>query len=226
MTYENYTIANTALLIVDPYNDFMTKDGKLFESTKESREKFHSFENMRKVIAHVRAAGIQVFIVPHHRATPGDIKAWRFPTPFQISSTERQAFAADSWGGRFNPDYGPQPGDVIVHEHFSQSGFAGTDLDLQLKQRGITHLVFIGMIANSCIETTAKYGVELGYHVTLVRDATAAFSLDGMHTAHEVNGPMFAQAIMTTEELLVALPKNSHLPRKALIALTSHSGPF
>jgi nicotinamidase-related amidase len=47
--------------------------------------------------------------------------------------------------------------------------------------------------------------MELGYHVTLVRDATAAFTPAGMHAAHEVNGPTFAHAILTTEELLAAL---------------------
>lgn len=37
--------------------------------------------------------------------------------------------------------------------------------------------------------------MELGYHVTLVKDATAAFSREGMHAAHEVNGPSFVQAM-------------------------------
>ena len=45
-------------------------------------------------------------------------------------------------------------------------------------------------------------GTELGYHVTLVKDATAAFSQEGMHAAHAVNGPTYAHAILTTEELL------------------------
>jgi nicotinamidase-related amidase len=42
------------------------------------------------------------------------------------------------------------------------------------------------MIANTCIEATARLGMELGYHVTLIKDATAAFSHEGMHAAHEV----------------------------------------
>jgi nicotinamidase-related amidase len=49
----------------------------------------------------------------------------------------------------------------------------------------------------------------LGYHVTLVKDATAAFSAEGMHAA-EVNAPMFGHAILTTEELLAQLPAVSH----------------
>jgi hypothetical protein len=45
------------------------------------------------------------------------------------------------------------------------------------------------MVANICIEATARCGVELGYHVTLVRDATAAFSPEAMRAAHDINGP-------------------------------------
>jgi nicotinamidase-related amidase len=47
--------------------------------------------------------------------------------------------------------------------------------------------------------------MELGYHVTLVRDATAAFTKEMMHAAHVLNGPTFAQEILTTAELGVAL---------------------
>jgi nicotinamidase-related amidase len=64
----------------------------------------------------------------------------------------------------------------------------------------------VGLLANTCIESTARFAMELGYHVTLVRDATAAFSRDHMHAAHELNGPTFAHAIPTTSELLDALP--------------------
>lgn len=49
--------------------------------------------------------------------------------------------------------------------------------------------------------------MELGYHVTLVRDATAAISPAMMHAAHDLNGPTFAHAILTTPELLEVIPK-------------------
>ena len=48
--------------------------------------------------------------------------------------------------------------------------------------------------------------MELGYHVTLIEDATAAFRQVGMRAAHEVNGPSFAHAILSTEEFLALLP--------------------
>ena len=67
-------------------------------------------------------------------------------------------------------------------------------------------ILIVIMVANACIESTARFDMELGYRVTLVKDATAAFDQEGMHVAHKVNGPRFAHAILTTEELPALLP--------------------
>ncbi len=95
-----------------------------------------------------------------------------------------------------------------------QEGMEGRRLvegrsDLRLKQKGITHVIVVGLLANTCIEATARYASELGYHVTLVRDATAAFKPEMMHAAHHLNGPTFAQEIRTTSEVIAALPQAS-----------------
>ena len=66
-------------------------------------------------------------------------------------------------------------------------------------------MIVVGLLANTCIESTARFAMELGYHVTLVRDATAAFSPEAMHAAHEINAPTFAHAILTTDALIAAL---------------------
>jgi nicotinamidase-related amidase len=92
----------------------------------------------------------------------------------------------------------------MIQQHWGQNGFANTDLDFQLKQRGIEKIIVVGMVENTCIESTARFGAELGYHVTLVRDATAAFSPEAMHAAHEINAPTFAHAILTTEAVIAA----------------------
>lgn len=202
-----YQAERTALLIVDPYNDFMSEGGKLFNAIKETADAAGLFANLRKIIPAVRAAGIQVVIVPHHRShTHGDDYAgWQHANMFQLKNVPLKAFEVDTWGGQFNAEFGPQPGDIVAKEHWAQNGFANTDLDLQLKQHGIEKLILVGLIANSCIESTARYGMELGYHVTLVPDATAAFSAEGMRAA-AVNAPMFAHAITPTDALLQQLP--------------------
>jgi nicotinamidase-related amidase len=161
--------------------------------------------HLREVVSTARARGLKIVFVPHHRWEPGDYVSFVNPSPYQIAGANAQIFARDSWGGTFHDDFQPQPGDVVVHEHWGSSGFANTDLDLQLKQHGIRRIILIGLIANTCIESTGRFGMELGYHVTLVKDATAAFSKEAMHAAHAINGPTNAHALLTTEELLAHL---------------------
>jgi nicotinamidase-related amidase len=206
MTTESYAAEQTGLLIVDPYNDFMTEGGKLYNAIKETADASGMFDNLRRIIPAARASKIQIFVLPHHRSCEGDFDGWQHMTPFQKAGVPGKAFEVGSWGGEFNEEFGPKKGDVVVHEHWAQSGFANTDLDAQLKQHGVRKIILVGVIANSCIESTARWGMELGYHVTLVRDAAAAFSAEGMHAAFNVNAPMFAHAILTTDELLAGFP--------------------
>ncbi|WP_275545094.1 MULTISPECIES: isochorismatase family cysteine hydrolase [unclassified Pseudomonas] len=205
MSLPIYARERTALLLVDPYNDFLSEGGKLSGEAKLVADAVGTLQNLRNVVAAVRAAGIQVLFVPHHRARPGDFLMWKHPSPYQLGARQLQVFAADSWEGEWHPDFQPQPGDIVVQEHWGASGFANTDLDFQLKQLGVEKVVLVGMLANTCIESTGKWAAELGYHVTLVRDATAAFSSEAMHAAHEINGPTYAHVIATTSELIVAL---------------------
>lgn len=204
-----YDPTRTALLFVDPYNDFLAEGGKLWPQLAEVANSVRLHDNLRALSAAVRAAGIPVFIVPHHRAEPDDFQGWDHPTPYQLGAAKVQIFAKGSWGGEWHPDFAPKPGDIIVKEHWGASGFANTDLDLLLKQKRISHVILVGLIANTCIECTGRFANELGYHVTLVRDATAAFSAAAMHAAHQINAPSYAHAVHSTEELLALLPKQA-----------------
>lgn len=82
------------------------------------------------------------------------------------------------------------------------SGFANTNLDLELRQHGITHVVIAGLTANACCETTGRYAVEHGYHTTMLKDCTAAFSEEQLEAAINVAYPLFANAVKTLEEWL------------------------
>jgi ureidoacrylate peracid hydrolase len=55
-------------------------------------------------------------------------------------------------------------------------------LDLLLNKHGIHQLIGIGLIAHTCIEATVRYAAELGYQVTVVKDATAHYSDKEMHS--------------------------------------------
>lgn len=65
----------------------------------------------------------------------------------------------------------------------------------------------IGLKANTCVESTIRHATELGYEVTMVRDATASFSWDEMKASLEINLPLYASAILTAQEMVNKLPK-------------------
>ncbi len=197
-----YPKGATALLSIDPYNDFLAEDGKMWPALREVSIAVDLHANLVKIRAAVRDAEHPIFILPHHRHRAGDFEGWANLTPFQAAAHERKMFAEGSRGGDWYEGFGPEAGDIVVKEHWGASSFANTDLDAQLRQHGITHVILVGAIANTCTEATARHAVELGYHVTLVRDATAAMSPEALHAAHEINGPTYAHAILTTEEVV------------------------
>jgi nicotinamidase-related amidase len=205
MSHPVYERRSTALLFVDAYNDFLSEGGKIWPRVKAVAEEVGLVDNLKAISQAVRSAGMRVFMVPHRRWESGDYESWCHPNPTQLAIMKRHSFARGEWGGDWHPDFAPQEGDIVVKEHWAQSGFANTDLEQQLRQHGVTHVIVVGLLANTCIESTARYAMELGFHVTLVRDATAAFSKEMMHAAHELNGPTYAHAILTTRELVEAL---------------------
>jgi nicotinamidase-related amidase len=78
-------------------------------------------------------------------------------------------------------------------------------LDLQLKKHGIHKLIVIGLIAHTCIEATVRYATELGYEVTVVKDATSDYSDEMMHAALDINIPNYANAIVTTSQIVASI---------------------
>jgi ureidoacrylate peracid hydrolase len=108
-------------------------------------------------------------------------------------------------GGEIRSGFEPQPGDIVAQEHWCSSGFANTDLDLQLKKHGIHKLIVTGLMAHTCVESTVRFAAELGYEVTMVKDATADYSDEMMHAALHLNIPNYAGAIVTTKETVESI---------------------
>jgi ureidoacrylate peracid hydrolase len=192
----------TALLVIDPYNDFISEGGKLWGRLKAVAEANGCVPHMLQVLNATRKAGLRVFYAMHHRYRPGDYETWKYIAPIQQAAWRSKAFENGTWGGEIRSEFAPQPGEIVAMEHWCSSGFANTDLDLQLKKHGIHQLIVIGLIAHTCVEATVRYAAELGYEVTMVKDATADYSDREMHAALAVNIPNYASAIVTTDEIV------------------------
>jgi ureidoacrylate peracid hydrolase len=205
MTDVTYKNDLTGLVVIDPYNDFISEGGKVWDRLKGVAEANQCVPHMRQVLDAAREADIRVFYALHRRYRPGDYETWKYVAPIQKAAWSRKTFEYGTWGGELRPEFEPQPGDVVAHEHWCSSGFANTDLDLLLKKHGIHRLIVIGLIAHTCVEATVRYGAELGYEVTMVKDATASYSDTEMHAALEINIPNYATAVLTTNEVVNAI---------------------
>ena len=202
VTYEKEI---TALLVIDPYNDFISEGGKVWDRLKGVIEANRCIPNMLQVLNAARKAELRVFYSLHHRYRPGDYETWKYVVPTQKAAWERKTFEYGTWGGEIRTEFAPMPGEILAQEHWCSSGFANTDLDLLLKKHGIHKLIVIGLIAHTCVEATVRFAAEFGYEVTVVRDATADYSEEMMHAALEINLPNYANAIVSTEEILKSI---------------------
>jgi ureidoacrylate peracid hydrolase len=205
MLQVSYDKQITALLVIDPYNDFISDGGKVWDRLKAVAEANGCVPHMLQVLNAARKAGLRIFFVPHRRYRPGDYETWKYIAPIQKAAWSRKTFEYGTWGGEFRSEFAPQPGDIVALEHWCSSGFANTDLDLQLKKHGVHHLIVIGLIAHTCVEATVRFAAELGYEVTVVKHATASYSDREMHAALEVNIPNYATAIITAKQVVDSL---------------------
>ena len=192
----------TALLVIDPYNDFISEGGKFWDRLKAVAEANQCVPNMLRVLNAARKVGLRVFYALHHRYRPGDYETWKYIAQIQEAAWSHKAFENGTWGGKIRREFEPQPGEIVALEHWGSSGFANTDLDLQLKKHGIHQLIVMGLIAHTCVEATVRYAAELGYEVTMVKDATTDYSDEEMHAALDVNIPNYASAIVTTKQVV------------------------
>jgi len=124
------------------------------------------------VIAAWRAAGKPVIHVQHDSVEP------------------QSELRPDRPGNAVKPEAKPVAGEPVFRKNVN-SAFIGTELESYLRERGVENLVLVGMTTEHCISTTARMGANLGFGITIVADATAAFEhkgYDGKHySADEVH---------------------------------------
>ncbi|OJF90571.1 cysteine hydrolase family protein [Pararhizobium antarcticum] len=143
----------TALLLIDVQNAIVAGLGTPERQPAIDVALNQMIGRLQVVQARARTAHTPVFLIQHDGG-PGD--------PLARSSM--------GWGLRY--EIAPVSGEVVIHKKSCDS-FFGTDLDAQLRQRSINHLVIGGCMTQFCIDTTVRRAVTLGYDVTLLSDGHA-----------------------------------------------------
>jgi nicotinamidase-related amidase len=105
-----------------------------------------------------RRRGLPVVLVNVDGGAPGRTERPRPGGPFP-----------DGWTD-FIPELDRQPGDIVVTKR-TWGAFASTDIERQLKVRGVTQVVIVGVATGTGVESTARQAYEAGFNVTLATDA-------------------------------------------------------
>ena len=154
--------------------------------------------NCTRILAAARAAGAQPVLVHVGGASDGADR---------LHTTTDQAWKST---GQMPPDWselipelGQQPGDVVVLKR-QWGAFYGTDLDLQLRRRGLTTIVLCGIATEFGVESTARDGYEHGYVLIFAEDAMTGVTAESHLNSVERIFPRLGR-VRSTEEIVVAL---------------------
>ena len=92
MSTVTYDKQLTALLVVDPYNDFISEGGKVWDRLRGVAETNGCISHMIAVLSAARQAQIPVFYALHRRYRPGDYETWKYIAPVQRAAWSRKTF--------------------------------------------------------------------------------------------------------------------------------------
>jgi ureidoacrylate peracid hydrolase len=163
-----------ALVVVDVQKDFCHPQGAFAKKNVNLSHVEKSVVTLVSFLEKCRQLNFPIIFVRTIHSDWTDSPSWL--GRFGGTGKEFLVCRQNSWGAEFYR-VEPRTSDCIVTKH-RFSGFSGTDLDLILKSKGIETLLISGVVTNVCVETTARDGFNLDYHIILIEDCCGAYFLE------------------------------------------------
>jgi nicotinamidase-related amidase len=210
---------DTAVLVTDPQNDFLSEKGVTWELVGDSVKENKTVENIERIFMAAKNNGFEVFISPHYYY-PTDY-SWKFGGTVENLMHEIKMFdrsgalnldgfsgSGADWLERYKTFI--EDGKTIVVSPHKIYGPENNDLILQLRKRNISKVILGGMSANLCVEAHMRELLEQGFEVAVVKDATAGArhpELGDGYKSALVNFGYIANAVLSTDEVEKAMNK-------------------
>ena len=213
----DFNAQDTAIVITDPQNDFLSPEGVTWGLVGASVEENGTEAHLDQLFSAAKQKGYDVFISPHYYY-PTD-RDWKFGGTVENMMHEihmfdrKGALTTDGFNGSgadWLEQYKPYINDgktVVVSPH-KVYGPETNDLVLQLRKNGKSKVILAGMSANLCTEGHMRELLEQGFEVAVVADATAAAIHPDLGNGYEsamTNFKFMASAVQTTSEVVEAM---------------------
>jgi nicotinamidase-related amidase len=188
LTFEPH---RTALVIID-----LQKGITRFEGAPHSTH--HAIANCVELLNVSRKTGVQPILV-HVDFSPGGHDALHVTSDEPMRATGN---LPPDWS-EFLPELNHQPGDIAVLKR-QWGAFYGTDLELQLRRRGLTTIILCGIATEFGVESTARDAHERGFEQIFAHDAMTARSAESHFNAITHIFPRMGR-VRSTNEIVAAL---------------------
>ncbi len=203
---------DTAIVITDPQNDFLSEQGVTWGLVGESVTENRTVEHIEALLGAAKTNGYDLFISPHYYY-PTD-RGWQFGGTVENMMHEINMFAREGAlnmqgfegsGADWLESYKTyiNDGKTIVASPHKVYGPESNDLVLQLRKRNKSKVLLAGMSANLCVEAHCRELLEQGFEVVVVKDATAGAKhpeLGDGYQAALTNLGFIASGMLTAEE--------------------------
>lgn len=216
MTQKNQStldLKSTALLIIDPQNDFLSEGGAVWDLVGNEVKKYNIVEKLQMLLEAAKKRGMPVFFSPHYY-TENEYSSWEHLNFVDKVMFERKMFNKGTWGADFLTELKPDEKVFVLSPHKGLSNFVTGDINTQLRQRDIKTLIIAGMSANLCVESHVRDAAEHAFNVITVKDATAGAGEAATQAAH-TNFEFLSDQVVTTQEIVKKIEESVHLVLKS-----------
>jgi nicotinamidase-related amidase len=203
----------TAVVLIEPQNDFLSPGGTMYAFIAEQLAKRNVIGNLASLLEGARQRGVKVMYVPFHPFEQGFPELKRGgPAVAGLRGLEMDMpadWGTGAWlrgtpGPEIVTELTPRPGDLVVEGKKTLDAFHSTALDYLLRANEIEYVAFTGFHTNWCVESSARSAYDKGYRVIVVADCTGTDTDEEQNYAEQYIFPKIGQ-VMTSQEFLSAV---------------------
>lgn len=198
---------HTAIVAVHMQNDIVGAEGAFGAFFAEQAVARDVVGKISTLLAAARDAGATV--VYTRVAWNADYSDLVANSPLLGMVLQNRCLVDGSPGAAVVDGLAPEAGDLVV-THKRAGGFTASQLDVLLRSRGITTVLFTGIATNASVEGTARDASDLGYRTVIIEDACSAAN-EAAHTASIESMGLLAE-IATSDDVLAALTSSAEVP--------------